>query len=137
MEGFRANTEYLCNEKDDKNFHDDFLNRCIDDIRIINELSNEEEPKIPPITLETLQHIVHKKLKNNKACDIYHLTPEHFKHAGDEALDQLCLLINRVIEDLSFLKAPEFKIAIASVIFKGKDKPKNNQNHTDWSESVL
>ena len=85
LEGFRSNTECLCNEKDDKNFSDDFLNRCIEDIRIINELSDEEELKIPPITLEKLQHIVHKKLKNNKACDIYHLTPEHLKHAGDDA----------------------------------------------------
>ena len=101
LEGFRSNTEYLWNEKDDKNVSDYFLNRCIEDIRIINELSDEEELKIPQITLEKHQHIVHKKLKNNKACDIFHLTPEHLKHGGDDALAQLCLLINRVLENLS------------------------------------
>ena len=126
LEGFRANTEHLCNEKDGKNYSDEFLNRCLEDLIIINEISEDEELKIPPITLENLQEIVHKKLKNNKACDIYHLTPEHLKHAGDEALLLMCELINRVLKNLNFLSAPEFKIAIASVKYKAKDKPKNH-----------
>ena len=126
LEVFRANTEHLCNEKDGKNYSDEFLNRCLEDLIIIDEISEDEELKIPPITLENLQEIVHKKLKNNKACDIYHLTPEHLKHAGDEALLLMCELINRVLKNLKFLSAPEFKIAIASVIYKAKDKPKNH-----------
>ena len=126
LEGFRYNTEYLCNEKDDKNFKVDFLNRCIEDLTIINDVSKHEDLKIAPMKLDDIKVIVNKKLKNNKACDIYHLTPEHLKHAGDEALEALCNLINRVLENLEFLAAPEFKMAVASVIHKGKGKPKTH-----------
>ena len=67
---------------------------------IINDVSKDETPQIPPITLENLQEIIKKKLKRNKACDIYKLTPEHLKYAGDEVLAILCQLINRVIENI-------------------------------------
>ena len=133
LEGFRANTEYLCNEKSDKSdtdFSDEFLLRCMEDLIIINDISEDEPLKIPHITLENLQDIVFKKLKCNKACDVYKVTTEHLKYAGDEALTLLCTLINRVIDDLKYLSAPEFKASIASVIFKGKDKPR--QNHKSY-----
>ena len=128
LEGFRANTEYLCNEKpeaSESNFSDDFLNRCKDDLTIIHEICEYESLKIPPINLAEMKNIVNKKLKKNKACDIYKLTPEHFKYAGDKALNILCTLINRVIDDIQYFAAPEFKTSIASVIHKGKNKPKH------------
>ena len=126
LEGFRANTEYLCNEKSTKNFSDDFLERCHEDLIIINEISQHEDLKIPPITPQDLQNIIHRKFKNNKACDIYQLTPEHLKYAGEKFIDVLCTLINRVLSNLSFLSAPEFKVSIASVIHKGKGKLKTH-----------
>ena len=128
LEGFRANTEYLCNEKlDDKDtdFSDDFLERCKEDLRIINEISEHEVLKIPPITLKEMKDIVSKKLKNNKACDIYKIKPEHLKYAGEKTLEILCSFINRVLENINYLAAPEFKTSVASVIHKGKGKPKN------------
>ena len=67
-----------------------------------------------------------KKLKCNKACDIYKVTAEHLKFAGDEVLSLLCTLVNRVLDDIQYLGAPEFKAAVASVIHKGKDKPKHH-----------
>ena len=86
-----------------------------------------EEIKIPPITIANIRNNVHKKLKSKKACDIYKLTAEHLKHAGDETLEHLCTLINRIIENMEYLEAPELKVAIASVIHKGKDKPKTHR----------
>ena len=41
-----------------------------------------------------------KKLKCNKACDIYKVTAEHLKFAGDEVLSLLCTLVNRVLDDI-------------------------------------
>ena len=91
---------------------------------IIHDLSEYEPLRIPHITLEKLQEIVFKKLKCNKACDVYKVTTEHLKYAGDKALLLLCTLINRVIDDIKYFSAPEFKTSIASVIHKGKDKPR-------------
>ena len=130
LEGFRANTEHLCNELTNTDFSDDFLERCTKDMMIIKDISKDEPLKIPHITLDKLREIVLKKLKNNKACDIYMLTAEHLKHAGDETLDILCTLINRVLDNMEYLSAFEFKTALASVIYKGKDKPK--QHHKSY-----
>ena len=126
LEGFRANTEYLCNEQPNDKFSSEFLDRCKDDLMIIEDISDDENLKIPPITVKVLYDIIFKKLKCNKACDIYKLTTEHLRHAGDEVLSLLCIFINRVLDDLNYLSAPEFKVALASVIFKGKLKPKNH-----------
>ena len=126
LEGFRANTEHLCNEKSDKNFKDDFLNRCEEDLIHISDIAEFEPLRIPPIKLEDMKKIIFQKLKLNKACDIYELTVEHLRHAGEDSMSLLCIFINRIIDNLRHLSAPEFKIAIASIIFKGKNKPKNS-----------
>ena len=73
-----------------------------------------------------MKKIIFQKLKLNKACDIYELTVEHLRHAGEDSMSLLCIFINRIIDNLRYLSAPEFKIAIASIIFKGKNKPKNS-----------
>jgi hypothetical protein len=124
LEDSRANTEHLCNEKSDKPFSDDFLNRCDDDLVIINDIAEDEALEIPPITLQKLQEIIFKKLKANKACDIYKLSTEHLRYAGDKVLTLLCTFINRVLENMNYLAAA------ASVIYKGKDKPK--QHHKSY-----
>ena len=126
LEGFRANTEHLCNDKSDKNFSDEFLKRCEDDLMIISELSEFEPLTIPPIKIEDIKRIIFKKLKLNKACDVFKLTVEHLRYAGENTLAQLCKFINRIIDNIRHLSAPEFKLAIASIIYKGKDKPRNH-----------
>ena len=125
LEGFRANTEYLCNEKSDKNFSNEFLKRCEDDLMIISELSEFEPLKIPPLKLEDIKKIIFRKLKLKKACDVYKLTVEHLRYAGDNTLSLLCTFINQIMDNLRQLSAPEFKLAIASIIYKGKKKPRN------------
>ena len=42
LEGFRANTEYLCDDKPCNNISNNFLNRCNDDLMIIDNLSEFE-----------------------------------------------------------------------------------------------
>ena len=125
LEGFRVNSEYLCSEKPN-NFENDFLKQCETDLLIINDIIISESKNIPPITIEKLQEIVFRKLKTNKACDNYQLTPEHLKYAGKETLEHLCTYINRVLKNLEYFSAPEFKISLASVIYKGKNKPENH-----------
>ena len=66
-------------------------------------MSEYENLEIQPITIEKLKEIVNKKLKKNKACDLYHLTPEHLKYAGEKSLKLLCNLINRILKDLEYL----------------------------------
>ena len=125
LEGFRQNTEVLCNNSGE-GFSDDFINQCQEDLLIINEISSYESLQIPPITLEKMKTIVFNKLMLNKACDVYMLTTEHLRFAGDSFLDLLCTFINRLLRDSYFLSSPEFKISIASVIYKGKGKPRNH-----------
>ena len=126
LEGFRANTEYLCNDKQKETFSDQFLEQCTEDMIIISDISEYESLKIPPITLDALKNIIFKKLKTNKACDIYKLRTEHLRYAGDQVLMELVSFINRVLENLCFFAATEFKMAVASVIYKAKDKPKQH-----------
>ena len=54
------------------------------------------------------------------------LTTEHLRFAGDSFFDLLCTFINRLLRNIYFLSSPEFKISIASVIYKGKGKPRNH-----------
>ena len=112
--------------KENETFHDDFLHRCENDLLIIHDLIIDETKNIPPLTVEKLQEIVYKKLRKNKACDIYHLTSEHLKYAGVRLLELLCVFINRVLKNLDYFSAPEFKTVVASVIYKGKNKPRNH-----------
>ena len=97
---------------------------------IIRDISDYESLKIPPISLQNFKDIIFKRLKTNKACDIYMLTTEHLRCAGDKVLTQLCCFINRVLQNLQFFAAAEFKMAVASVIYKAKDKPK--QHHKSY-----
>ena len=60
LEGFRANTEHLCNDTSGKNFSDDFLKQCEEDLIIIDDLAKSEQLKIPPTRLIS---IVSKPIK--------------------------------------------------------------------------
>ena len=78
------------------------------------------------MTVNDLEEIVSKKLKKNKACDIYYLTPKQLKYVGPRAFSLLCTFVSRVLRNLDLFSAPEFKTSIASVIYKGKSKPRNH-----------
>ena len=97
LEGFRKNTELLCNDDIESNDHE-FYNNCVEDNMHIFEIANTETYIIPHMTLTNLKDIIFKKLKLNKACDIYKLSVEHLRHAGDQILEFLLKILNSIIE---------------------------------------
>ena len=85
LEGFCANTEILCNKRDSEE-NSEFYKMCEDDLEIIIELSKDNDTQISHLTLPELKKIIFHRLKLNKACDIFKLTVEHLRYAGDANL---------------------------------------------------
>jgi hypothetical protein len=75
------------------------------------------------MSLINLKDILYKKLKLGKAFDIFQLSVEHLRHAGDETQIQILRLLNLIIDNISYLSSPQLNTAVASVVYKGKDKP--------------
>ena len=86
LEGFAANTEILCAEKETDEYNNDFYEMIIKDNMIIFDITADEEIQIPLMSLKQLKDILFKKLKLNKACDVFKLTVEHLRNVGDESL---------------------------------------------------
>ena len=51
---------------------------------------------------------------------------EHLRYAGDECLSYLVTIINKIIDDVDSLSSPQLNTAIATPIYKGKNKPLMN-----------
>ena len=122
LEGFRKNTEIICNDKETNTDDHTFHKECLFDDTILVDIANYEQPSIPEMTLENLKFILFSKLKPNKACDIYRLTIEHLRYCGDRTLTLILQLINLIIRDLSCLSSSHLNTSIASIIHKGKGK---------------
>ena len=90
---------------------------------IILDIANEDQTNIPHMSLEILKHIIFKKLKLNKACDINKLTVEHLRFAGDETLSVILSLLNSIIDNINYLSSPQLNTSVASIVYKGKGKP--------------
>ena len=121
LEGFCANTETLCNF-DSENFEHKFYKLCHEDNMIIFKLTSEEPLNIPHMTLQDLKHILFTRLKLNKACDIYKLTVEHLRYAGDETLSLILILLNSIIDNITYLSSTQLSTAAASILHKGKGR---------------
>ena len=74
------------------------------------------------MSLDQLDNIV-KKMKRGKACDIYRVTPEHFKFAGHENLHHLLKFINMILQHIYYLTCRSIKLGLGTSIHKGKGKP--------------
>ena len=74
------------------------------------------------MNLKQLKEILFKKMKLNKACDIFKLTVEHLRYCGDTSLQFIMHLINKIIDNINVLSSPQLNTSIASVIHKGKGK---------------
>ena len=106
IEGFCANTEFLCNEKQDiKETDDSFLEMCKDDNTTIFEIASNQNIQITLMTIDSLKDILFKKLKLGKACDVYKLTVEHLRYSGDETLLCVVALLNKIITHIKYLSA--------------------------------
>ena len=88
---------------------------CVKDNEIIFQLT-ENDVKIPKMTLANLKHILFKRLKLNKACDIFMLTVEHLRYSGDPTLNLILSLLNKIIDNLNYLSSPQLNTSIASVV---------------------
>ena len=119
LEGFCSNRETLCGEDSDISQHP-FYRMCYEDNLIIFDIAEQEDIKIPKMTLGNLKDILFKKLRLNKACDIYKLTVEHLRFAGDETMSLILFLINQIIENINYLSSFQLNTSVASI--KGKSK---------------
>ena len=110
---------------------------CVKDNEIIFEIT-DNECKIPYIQLKDLKDILFRKLKLGKACDTFMLTVEHLRYAGNATLLLLIDLLNLIIDNLNYLSSPQLNTSIASIVFKGKDKPKtHHKSYRQVRVSVL
>ena len=78
------------------------------------------------MNIKDLKNIIFRKLNTGKACDIYMLTVEHLRYAGDTTLSLLVNLLNLIIDNLNYLSTPQLNTSIASIVHKGKDRPKTH-----------
>ena len=90
---------------------------------VILDLADKDDIKILPLSLEGLKNILFKKLKINKACDIYKLTVEHLRYSGDQTFELLVQIINLILCHLNYISSNQLNTSIASIVHKGKDKP--------------
>ena len=125
LEGFCANTEILCNgELGETNGYDnDFYKMAIKENMIIFDITADANINIPQMKLSDLKDILFKKLKLNKACDVFKLTVEHLRFAGDESLLIILKLLNAIIQNINILSCAQLNTSVASVVYKGKNKP--------------
>ena len=80
------------------------------------------------MTMSDLNHILHKRMKLGKACDIYQVTVEHLRYCGDTTKLHILDLINRILKDIYYLSCPQMKLGIGSAIHKAKNKPVSRSN---------
>ena len=123
LEGFSANTEALCNDESSDKFDNEFYKMSIYDNMIIFDIAQSENVNIPHMNLEQLKDILFKKLKVNKACDVFKLNVEHLRNAGDRTLLLVLQLLNSIFDNINFLSSPQLNTSVASVVYKGKGKP--------------
>ena len=125
LEGFATDAEFLGRHVGQSpKFDNDFYNLCIEDNQYIFELK-EQNPsgQIPQMSMTDLNRIIDQEMKVGKACDVYHLTPEHLKHTGPQTRKTILRLINSILNDMYYLSCPQIKVGLGSAVYKGKKKP--------------
>ena len=124
LEGFAADAEHLGRDRGDcVQFDNDFYRLCKMDNAYIFDFKQENEIKIPPMSMQDFDNIIYKKMKPNKACDLYEVTVEHIREAGHAAKECILELLNNILANIYFLTCPQIKTGLASSIHKGKNKP--------------
>ena len=123
LEGFAADAEHLGQSNEDSTyFNRGFYNLCKLDNYYIFDFPNEEQPKIPPMDMDKLNHILNNKMKAGKACDTYQLTVEHLRHCDPVAKGCILNFINRILANIYYLSCRQIKIGLGTAVFKGKNK---------------
>ena len=96
---------------------------CLEGNLIIQDITVDKNGIIPHMELSDLKEIIFRRLKLNKACDIYKLTVEHLRYCGDESLCLILQLLNLIIDNLNYLSSPQLNTSLTTVVYKGKNKP--------------
>ena len=123
LEGFAADAEHLGKSNENSvSFNRRFYNLCKLDNLYIFKFPIDEQAKIAPMNMSQLEHILQKKMKSGKACDIYHLTVEHVRHCGLEAKQTILLFINRILLDIYYMSCPQIKLGLGTAVYKGRNK---------------
>ena len=86
------------------------------------DFKGEEAIKIPEMEMKDLNNIIFKDMNAGKVCDIYMLTVEHLRHAGEKARKNILNLVNDLINNIYYFTCPQVKQELSSVVFKGKKK---------------
>ena len=98
LEGFTADAEMLAKPVGvSSEFDNHFYKTCILDNFFILEFKGENTVEIPTMCMDDLNKILNKDMKLGKASDIYKLTTEHLRYAGQNAKLVLLRLINEII----------------------------------------
>ena len=130
LEGFTADAEHLGNSNSNSSWHDrSFYKLCkLDNLYIFDIQENESVKQIPSMTISQLDHILLRKMKSGKSCDIYQLTVEHLRNLGPQAKLLLLQLINRILNDIYYLSCQQIKLGLGTALYKGKNKPISKSN---------
>ena len=96
---------------------------CQENNIIIDDIVKGFPHDLPEMTLHDLKNILFNKLKTGKACDSFKLTVEHLRYCGDDGLIKILQLINGIIQNISYLSTQQLNTALASIVYKGKEKP--------------
>ena len=124
LEGFVDDAEMLGKIEENSEMYDNkFYNLCKLDNVYIFDFNGEDPVKIPDMTLADLNRILHKEMKSGKAADVYMLTVEHIRYAGDKAKECILNLLNQIIRNIYFLTCTQIKKGLGSAIYKRKGKP--------------
>ena len=124
LEGFAADAEHLGKlVGESSKFDNEFYRLCVEDNLYIFDFTGTDTIKIPEMKMKDLNNIIFKDMKAGKACDIYMLTVEHLRNAGESAKEHVLNLVNDIIRDIYYLTCPQVKKGLSSVIYKGKKKP--------------
>ena len=78
---------------------------CLEDNYIILDIISSENANIRHMQLSDIKDILFKRLKLNKACDIYKLTVEHLRYCGEKTLCLILQPLNLIIDNLNYLSS--------------------------------
>ena len=101
-------------------YDNEFYKLFKSDNSYIFEFKGNDAIKIPEMTLKDLENILNKEMKLRKVCDIYKLTTEHLRFAGEKAKLIILRLLN---ENIYYLTCPQIKMGLSTAAYKGKKKP--------------
>ena len=125
----------LANPISNSEYDDNYNNNVTFQNNLLENKLNEQERRIPEISIETIKKQV-KTLKKGKAADAWGITTEHLIFADESIIDILHVIINRIIIQWSI--PADFKHAcIITQVFKNKGTAHSPDNYRRITVTAL